>query len=143
MRLTIKRLDPTLPLPEPATAGAAGFDLAAAHDIDIPPGAIRLVGTGLVIEVPNGWFLGIFARSSTPLKRGLMVANGVGVVDADYCGPTDEIKVQVLNVTHASVTVRRGDRLAQGIVLPTALVEWNEVTEVTRNTRGGFGSTGR
>ena len=55
-----------------------------------------------MIAVPNGYFLGIFARSSTPLKRGLMVANGVGVVDADYCGPEDEIKVQVLNVTDAA-----------------------------------------
>lgn len=143
MRLTIKRLDPTLPLPEAATANAAGFDLAAAHDIDIPPGAIRLVGTGLVIEVPNGWFLGIFARSSTPLKRGLVVANGVGVVDADYCGPADEIKVQLLNITDAPVMVRKGDRLAQGIVLQAPHIEWEEAEEVTRATRGGFGSTGR
>lgn len=142
MRLTIKRLDPSLPLPQAATAGAAGFDLAAAHDIDIPPGAVRLVGTGLVVEVPSGWFLGIFARSSTPLKRGLMVANGVGIIDADYCGPADEIKVQVLNFTDAPVTVRRGDRLAQGIVLQAPRVEWNEVAVVTSATRGGFGSTG-
>ena len=82
--------------PTPATGGAAGFDLAAAVDIEIPAGGIRLVGTGLVIGVPDGYFLGIFARSSTPLKRGLMVANGVGVIDADYCGPADEIKIQVL-----------------------------------------------
>ncbi len=142
MRLTIKRLDSTLPLPEPATAGAAGFDLAAAHDVDVPPGAIRLVGTGLVIEVPNGWFLGIFARSSTPLKRGLMVANGVGVIDSDYCGPADEVKIQVMNVTDAPVSVRKGDRLAQGILLPAPRIEWSEVAEVTSDTRGGFGSTG-
>lgn len=142
MRLTIKRLHPDVPLPEAATAGAAGFDLAAAEDAEIPAGAIRLVGTGLVIEVPNGWFLGIFARSSTPLKRGLMVANGVGVIDADYCGPTDEVKIQVINVTDAPVTVRRGDRLAQGIVLPAPRIEWNEIADVTRAARGGFGSTG-
>jgi dUTP pyrophosphatase len=143
MRLTIKRLDPHVPLPEPATAAAAGFDLAAAHDLEIPPGAIRLVGTGLVIKVPNGWFLGIFARSSTPLKRGLMVANGVGVVDADYCGPADEIKIQVMNITDAPVTVRKGDRLAQGIVLQAPRIEWAEVAEVAHETRGGFGSTGQ
>lgn len=142
MRLTIKRLDPTLPLPEAATACAAGFDLAAAADVEVPPRAIRLVGTGLVIEVPKGWFLGIFARSSTPLKRGLMVANGVGVIDADYCGPADEIKIQVLNITDAPVMVKRGDRLAQGIVLQAPRVEWNEVAEVKSVTRGGFGSTG-
>jgi len=92
--------------------------------------------------VPNGYFLGIFARSSTPLKRGLMVANGVGVVDSDYCGPADEVKVQVINVTDASVLVKRGDRIAQGIVLPAPRVAWQEVDEVEQPTRGGFGSTG-
>ena len=108
----------------------------------MPPHAIRLVGTGLVIGVPNGYFLGIFARSSTPLKKGLMVANGVGVVDADYCGPTDEVKIQVLNVTDQPVAIKRGDRLAQGIVLPAPRVEWEEIDRIVEPTRGGFGSTG-
>ena len=142
MRLKIKRLQTAVGLPEPATGRAAGFDLAAAADMEIPPRSIRLVGTGLVIAVPDGYFLGIFARSSTPMKRGLMVANGVGVIDADYCGPEDEIKIQVLNITDAPVKVARGDRLAQGIVLPCPRVEWNEAEEMTVPTRGGFGSTG-
>jgi len=142
MRLKIKRLQPDVGLPEQATARAAGFDLAAAADIEIPARSIRLVGTGLVIAVPDGYFLGIFARSSTPLKRGLMVANGVGVIDADYCGPADEIKIQVLNVTDAAVKVGRGDRLAQGIILPAPRVEWEEVDEISATSRGGFGSTG-
>lgn len=142
MRLQIKRLQPGIGLPEPATGRSAGFDLAAAADMEIPPHSIRLVGTGLVIAVPDGYFLGIFARSSTPLKRGLMVANGVGVIDADYSGPADEIKIQVLNITDAPVTVTRGDRLAQGIVLPCPRVDWEEVEEMAVPTRGGFGSTG-
>lgn len=142
MRLQIKRLQPDIGLPAAATARAAGFDLAAAVDMEIPPHSIRLVGTGLVIAVPAGYFLGIFARSSTPLKKGLMVANGVGVVDADYCGPADEIKIQVLNITDAPVKVAKGDRLAQGIVLPSPVIEWEEVSEMTVPTRGGFGSTG-
>ena len=142
MRLKIKRLQHAVGLPEPATGGAAGFDLAAATDMEIPPHSIRLVGTGLVIAVPSGHFLGIFARSSTPLKRGLMVANGVGIVDSDYCGPADEIKIQVLNITDAPVHVSRGDRLAQGIVLPAPRVEWEEVEEIMSTSRGGFGSTG-
>jgi dUTP pyrophosphatase len=142
MLLRIKRLHPSIGLPAPATGGSAGFDLAAAEDVEIPPKTIRLVGTGLVIAVPEEHFLGIFARSSTPLKRGLMVANGVGVVDADYCGPEDEIRVQLLNVTDASVHVRRGDRIAQAIVLPAPRIEWEEVDEPTSPTRGGFGSTG-
>jgi len=103
---------------------------------------VALVPTGLVIEVPRGHFLGVFARSSTPLKRGLMVANGVGIVDADYCGPVDEIKIEVVNFTASPVEVRRGDRLAQGVILAYARAEWQEQATPERTTRGGFGSTG-
>ena len=105
-------------------------------------GEVTLVPTGLVIEVPTGMFLGVFARSSTPLKRGLMVANGVGVVDSDYCGPNDEIKVPVINVTNQPVCISAGDRIAQGILLPAPRVQWEEVEEVVAASRGGFGSTG-
>lgn len=142
MRLKIRRLDPTIALPTYGTDEAAGFDLAAAHDVRVPPGQIVLVRTGLIIQVPTGHFLGIFARSSTPLKRGLMIPNGVGVVDPDYSGPHDEVIVQVLNFTDSEVQVTRGDRLAQGIVLPAPRVFWHEVIEIANTTRGGFGSTG-
>jgi len=142
MRLKITRLDSTIPLPAYGTDEAAGFDLAAAHDLTIPPRQTALVRTGLVIEVPTGHFLGIFARSSTPLKRGLLVANGVGVIDPDYSGPNDEIMIQVLNFTDAPVDVTRGDRLAQGIVLPAPRVTWSEVAAIREVTRGGFGATG-
>ena len=143
MRLNIRRLDPTVSLPSYGTDEAAGFDLAAAHDLTIGPGQIALVRTGLVIEAPTGHFLAIFARSSTPLKRGLLVANGVGVVDPDYSGPDDEVLIQVLNVTSRDVQVGRGDRLAQGIILPAPRVTWHEVAEIREATRGGFGATGK
>jgi dUTP pyrophosphatase len=142
MRLKIRRLDSTISLPTYGTEEAAGFDLAAAHDLTVAPRQIALVRTGLVIEVPTGHFLAILARSSTPLKRGLMVANGVGVIDPDYSGPSDEIMIQVLNITDADVRIRRGDRLAQGIVLPSPRVTWEEVSEIREATRGGFGATG-
>jgi dUTP pyrophosphatase len=142
MQLKIRRLDPTIALPTYGTDEAAGFDLAAAHGVRVPPGQIVLVRTGLVIQVPTGHCLGIFARSSTPLKRGLMIPNGVGVVDPDYSGPHDEVMIQVLNFTNSEVQVTRGDRLAQGIVLPAPRVSWHEVTEIADVTRGGFGSTG-
>ena len=141
-RVRIHRLSPAAELPRYATAGAAGFDLVASQDTSVEPGRTALVPTGLVIEVPDGMFLGIFARSSTPLKRGLMVANGVGVVDSDYCGATDEVKIAVLNFTAAAVTVKAGERIAQGILLPITRVEWDESGIPDRDTRGGFGSTG-
>ena len=129
-------------LPGYGTNEAAGFDLASAHDLVVGPRQIVLVRTGLVIEVPTGYFLAIFARRSTPLKRGLMVANGVGVIDPDYSGPNDEVMIQVMNVTESNVQIRRGDRLAQGIVLPAPRVAWDEVSEIREVTRGGFGATG-
>ena len=142
MNVRIRRLRPDVDLPGYATAGSAAFDLAAADDTTVPPGAVALVPTGLVIEVPGGMFLGIFARSSTPLRRGLLVANGVGIVDADYCGPHDEVKVAVLNITGAPVTIRRGDRIAQGIFLPAPSVTWEEADALGTDSRGGFGGTG-
>jgi dUTP pyrophosphatase len=142
MRVKIRRLDPTVPLPSYGTDESAGFDLAASHDLVIAPRSIALVRTGLVIEVPSGHFLAIFARSSTPLKRGLIVANGVGVVDPDYCGPTDEVMIQLLNVADRDVPVTRGDRLAQGIILACPRVTWDELGQLRDVSRGGFGATG-
>ena len=139
----IRRLDDSVPLPTYQTDGAAGFDLAASADIVVGPSSIALIPTGLVIQAPAGHFLGIFARSSTPLKRGLMVANGVGVIDRDYCGPQDEIKIQVLNFTAQPVQVKKGDRLAQGLFLPVTHVNWQEVEgDLREGSRGGFGATG-
>jgi len=137
----IHRLDSSVALPKYESSGAAGFDLAASVDMTIEPGQVTLVPTGLVIAVPTGHVLGIFARSSTPLKRGLMVANGVGLVDSDYCGPRDEIKIEVYNFTQRPVAVAKGDRLAQGVIMPFVRADWQE-TDATAPSRGGFGSTG-
>lgn len=137
----ISRLHDSVALPEYQTTGAAGFDLAASVEMTVAPGQVTLVPTGLVIAVPAGFFLGVFARSSTPLKRGLMVANGVGIVDADYCGPRDEIKIEVYNFTSSPVTVQPGDRLAQGVVMPYVRATWDEQA-ADGPSRGGFGSTG-
>jgi len=142
VHVRITKLNPAVALPSYQTPGAAGFDLAASVEMIVQPGDVALVPTGLVIEVPSGHFLGVFARSSTPLKRGLMVANGVGIVDSDYCGPEDEIKIEVFNFTSAAVTIRPGDRLAQGVILPFVRAEWIEAEATRRPTRGGFGQTG-
>jgi dUTP pyrophosphatase len=142
MKVRIRRLRPDIPLPRYESDHAAAFDLAAADDVVVEPGRVALVATGLVVEVPAGMFLGIFARSSTPLKRGLMVANGVGVVDPDYCGPSDEVQIAVMNFTDEAVTVRRGDRIAQGIFLAAPRVTWDEADQLRDASRGGFGATG-
>jgi dUTP pyrophosphatase len=142
LKIRIRRLHDSVTLPRYESDGAAAFDLAASEDIDIPPGEVRLVPTGLVVEVPAGMFLAILARSSTPLKRGLMVANGVGVIDSDYCGATDEVKIAALNFRNVPVQVKAGDRIAQGIILPAPRVAWEETSEESRASRGGFGSTG-
>ena len=142
LNVRIRRLRRDIPLPRYESDRAAAFDFSAADGVTIEPGGVALVPTGLVIEVPDGMFLGIFARSSTPLKRGLMVANGVGVVDPDYCGPADEVKIAVVNFTDAAVTVQRGDRIAQGIFLPAPRVTWDEADRLRDDSRGGFGATG-
>lgn len=141
LTVRITRIHPDARVPEYQTAGAAAFDLAAVADVTIDPGRVALVPTGLVIQVPLRMFLGIFARSSTPLRKGLMVANGVGVVDPDYCGPDDEVKIAVMNFTSEPVTVKAGDRIAQGILLEAPRVDWVE-GEPDATSRGGFGSSG-
>jgi dUTP pyrophosphatase len=140
-KVRIRRLTAAATLPRYETAGAAGFDLRASEDMTVQPGEVTLVPTGLVVEVPPGTFLGIFARSSTPLKRGLMVANGVGIVDSDYCGPADEVKIEVYNFTPRAVHVKAGDRIAQGVLIPSVRAEWEEVQELRKDSRGGFGAT--
>lgn len=142
MKVRIYRKDPSVPIPAYQTAGSVAFDLSPSQDAVIPPHEIRLVPTGLVICTPPGHMLAIAARSSTPLKRGLMIPNGVGIVDQDYCGPDDEIKLQLLNFTDKPVEIKKGDRIAQGLFLALDRVEFEEVTSLDSKTRGGFGSTG-
>lgn len=140
LTVRVTRIHPDARLPRYETADAAGFDLTCVEDVTIEAGTVGMVRTGLIVKVPKRMFLGIFARSSTPVKRGLMVANGVGVIDPDYCGATDEIKVLAMNFTGAAVTVRAGDRIAQGIFLDAPRVEWEEGA-AAEDSRGGFGST--
>lgn len=129
-------------LPRYQTPGAAAFDLAAAADLVVAPGQLALVPTGLVFAVPDGHFLAIVARSSLP-RRGLIVANGLGVVDSDYRGPADEARVLVLNYTDAPVAITKGDRIAQAFVLRVPRVAFVPLAHEDGDTsRGGFGSTG-
>lgn len=130
------------PIPAYQTGGAAAFDLAAATNLQVAPGQLALVPTGLVFAIPDGHFLAIVARSSLP-GRGLLVANGLGVLDSDYRGPADEAKVLVLNYTDAPVAIAKGDRIAQAFVLRVPRVEFVPLEQHgDAESRGGFGSTG-
>jgi dUTP pyrophosphatase len=96
----------------------------------------------LIVEAPPGYFLALAIRSSVPLRKGLMLANGIGVVDSDYCGPKDEVRIAVFNFTRDPVAVGKGERLAQGLLMPVTQCEWEEVAEIRPVSRGGFGSSG-
>jgi dUTP pyrophosphatase len=141
MKIRIKRFEKDLPLPEYRTAGAAGFDLRARATVVIAPHAVGYVPLNVAVETPPDHFLLIAARASTH-KRGLMLANSVGIGDADFCGDDDEYQAALLNFTDKPVTVERGNRIAQGIFIPCTRAEWGEVDHMPSKTRGGFGSTG-
>ncbi|MDB4940187.1 MAG: dUTP pyrophosphatase [Candidatus Doudnabacteria bacterium] len=142
MQAKIVRLDKAVELPQYHTLESAGFDIASSEDKIIKPKELVLLDTGLIIQAPEGHFLLIAARSSLPLKKGLMVSNGIGVVDRDYCGPEDQIRISVYNFRDEPVEVKKGDRLAQGLFLPVDQVEWIETENIKDQSRGGFGSSG-
>ena len=142
MKVKIKRIDNSLPLPVYETAGSVGFDIIAREDTIIEPRAIAMVPSNLIVEVPTGYMLVVASRSSTPSKKGLTPPHGFGIIDHDYCGPEDEIKVLVYNFSASSVEVKRGEKIAQGVFVRIDKFEWEEVLEIEGASRGGFGSTG-
>lgn len=143
IEINIKRIDKTLPLPKYETAGSVGFDLICRESAEIPPHAIVLIPANVIIETPAGYMLMVCLRSSAPRKFGLMMPQGVGIVDNDYCGEEDELKIQVYNFTDKVVNVERGSRIAQAVFVRVETAAWNEVERMRSPSRGGFGSTGQ
>ncbi len=141
MKLRVKRIDKSLPLPVYHTDGSVGFDILCREDTLVKSKSIALIPGNLVIETPKGYMLLLALRSSTPRKFGLIKPHGIGIVDQDYCGDEDEVKVQVYNFTDNDVTVRKGDRIAQGVFVRIDRFDWEETDSMGRS-RGGFGSTG-
>ena len=141
MKINIKRIDPTLPLPKYETAGSVGFDLLCRENAEIPPKEITLIPANIIVETPPGYMLMICARSSTPQKFGLTIAQGIGIIDNDYCGEEDELLIQAYNFTNNPVIVNKGDRIAQAVFVRVSTAEWNEVEQMHTDSRGGFGST--
>jgi dUTP pyrophosphatase len=132
-----------LPLPAYMTEHSAGMDLYASNDepITIAPGEIRLIPTGLFLEIPPGYEGQVRARSGLALRHGLMLPNAPGTIDADYRG---ELQVVLANCSREPYTIERGMRFAQLIINKIEQVRIVEVAELNETARssGGFGHTG-
>ncbi len=145
VEVRIQRLPHAPGLPEYATAGSAGLDIAAAvagdEPMELAPGARALVPTGLRLAVPEGYEAQIRPRSGLALRHGLMLPNSPGTIDSDYRG---ELQVIVMNAGSEPVRIERGMKIAQLVLMPLPRVSWRECAELdaTERGEGGFGSTG-
>jgi len=144
MELKVWRKDPRARLPERTSEGAVGFDLFALEDQEIPPAEPTFIRTGLVIKASKPYAMFVFPRSSLFRKKGLLFPHSAGIIDFDYCGEEDELKILVLNLKPEPVWVSAGERIAQLVLISVATeVKLQEVSEPPRAvSRGGFGSTG-
>ena len=140
--VAIKRFDPSLPLPRYQTAGSVGLDLCARLTSTIPAKTVVRVPLNIALQLPIGTWALLAARSSL-YKKGLMMANGIGVGDSDYRGNNDEYQAALFNMTDADVTIEKGERIVQLIVMTYDRVELTEQTTFDAPDRGGFGTTGK
>ena len=144
MDIKIKKLTDTAVLPARGSEYAAGYDLYAdcKERITIEPHETAKIGTGLSMEIPDGYFGAVFARSGLASKQGLRPANCVGVCDSDYRG---EYIVALHNDSQIKQIINPGDRIAQLVVMPYLAVTFTECDELseTKRAAGGFGSTGK
>lgn len=131
-----------LPLPAYATGGAAGLDLRADEDLELAPGARRLVPTGLSLAIPPGYEGQVRPRSGLALREGVTCLNTPGTIDSDYRG---EVGVILVNLGAAAVHIARGDRIAQLVVARVERAELEEQAQLEGTSRGGggFGHTGK
>lgn len=142
MKVNIKLIDPSLPLPSYQTDGAVAFDLYSRLDMDVEPKNIALIPLNVVIKIPEGYALVLANRSSTGRKKGLSMINGIGIIDQDYCGEEDEIRFLCYNFTESSVKIEKGERIAQAMFLPVGKAEFVQIEKMNEKSRGGFGTTG-
>jgi len=144
MKISIKKLHDNAILPSYATEHAAGMDLVACIDepIELRPHARVSVPTGIAIALPPGYEAQVRGRSGLAIKHGIMPANGVGTIDADYRG---EVGAILLNTSDEPFMIEPGMRVAQLVIARYVTASWNEVDELNETTRGagGFGSTGK
>src|SRR6187200_2905090 len=142
VEVQLVQLDPGLELPSYAHPGDAGADLRSSEGFELQPGERRLVGTGIAIALPVGYAAFVHPRSGLAARHGIGIVNAPGTVDAGYRG---EIKVCLINTDRTqSVSIARGDRIAQLIIQPVRVAAFVPVTELPGSARGigGYGSTG-
>jgi dUTP pyrophosphatase len=142
MKIKVKRFDKELPMPEYKSAGAAAMDLYARETVKILPHQVGYVPLNIALEVSADYWVLMSPRSSLH-KRGVMMANGIGVGDSDYCGDNDEYRAALLNFTDKPTTIEKGERIVQMMILPVEKISIEEVDTLGNTDRGGFGSTGR
>lgn len=140
MKVKIKRIDKSLPLPEYHTSGAVAFDIYSRIDAIVKPKEIERLPTNVIIKIPKGYMLEIKDRSSTLKRKGLFVSTGF--IDNDFHGEEDELLLQVYNLTDNDVKIEKGERLGQGAFVKVDKAEWEEVDNMKEISRGSFGSTG-
>ena len=142
--IKIKKLNQNARLPQHGSAAAAGYDVFACIDksIWLHPHETIKVPTGLAFQIPEGYFMGVFARSGLATKQGLRPANCVGIVDSDYRG---DVIVALHNDSEKPRMVEPYEKIAQLIVMPFLVWDMEEVNELNETARGagGFGSTGK
>lgn len=139
--IRITKLDERASIPKYETEQSAAMDLTIIEDISINPGEQALLRTGLGFGIPEDHVMTIFPRSSTYKKFGILFANSVGIIDADYAGTNDEVCIVAFNPGTQPVTIKAGSRVAQFMILPRPRIRLIEGPPETVN-RGGFGSTG-
>ncbi len=137
MKRHFKKLTNNATMPERATKGSAGYDISASETVTIQPGEIKLVSTGLAIQMEQDDVMLLIDRSSNPRKRGLILSNSLGVIDHDYF--PNEFKGMFTNITDKPVTIEAGQRIMQAVFVKYGLVD-NDNAAGQRT--GGFGSTG-
>jgi dUTP pyrophosphatase len=144
MHVKVKKLTETAKLPTRGSVFSAGFDLYADNNVDITihPHETRKIGTGLALEIPDGYYGAIFARSGLATKEGLRPANCVGICDSDYRG---EYIVAIHNDSNEDRVIEPKERIAQLIIMQYPHITFEEVDELSDTSRGegGFGSTGK
>ena len=142
MEIPLLKLDPDLPSPVHAHPGDAGTDLLARRDVTLAAGEWQMVPTGVAVAIPSGYVGLVAPRSGLAARHGIGVVNAPGVIDAGYRG---EINVILINFGTSQVQLRRGERIAQLVVLPVVDQQFVESDTLPPSSRGGggFGSTGR